>query len=184
MAEQANRVRLVPKDRNPYDETAALIERLGWEPSDDSSDDLVEWSVPGQDAVVRWVADADTGVHFFVVEGSDRGQVAKQIEESIDMLGVDDFESYLSRFHGAQGLIRGLYTAAAAAPERCDARVLELFQRYLAHDDPLIRRAALLASSIMAWPEWHGPVSRLRDDPDPAVQEAAEAAQRSLKTPG
>ena len=181
-----NAVRLVPKVPGPYDETESLIERHGWVESDDFSDDLYEWIVPGaqERTVVRWVDDGDTGVQFFVVEGPDRQRVAEQIEEAVEMLHVPDFEQYLAGFHGVQGLMRGLYAVAAAAPERYDPRVAELFQRYLAAEDPLIRRVASLATGIMGWNEFIEPVSRLRTDPDPDVRQAAEAALRGLGASG
>jgi hypothetical protein len=179
-----NSVRLVPKDDDPYEETNELIERLGWVQSPDFSDDLFEWEVPGTDTVVRWIVDGDTGVRFFVIEGPERQRVAEQIEGSIDPLRAKDFESYLAQFHGDQGLMEGLYTVAAAAPEQCDRRVIEILERYMRDEDPLIRRVALLATAITAWPEFAAPVRRHLDDPDPAVAEAAEAALRSLTTSG
>ena len=50
----------------------------------------------------------------------------------------------------------------------------------MGHEDPLIRRVALLATAITGWPEFVEPVSRRLDDPDPDVQRAAEAALRGL----
>jgi hypothetical protein len=176
-----NAVRLVPKDPDPYDETVAMIERLGWTPSADSGDDLAEWDVPGSDTVVRWVEDGDTGAHYFIVEGPDRQRVADDIRSSIDLLDVADFGPYLAKFHGSQGLMRGLYTVAAAAPARPDPRVTDLFRHYLTDDDPLIRRVALLAAGITGWPDFVQPATRIRDnDPDPEVREAATAALQSL----
>jgi len=57
---------------------------------------------------------------------------------------------------------------------------VELFEQYMGHEDPLIRRVALLATAITGWPEFVEPVSRRLDDPDPDVQRAAEAALRGL----
>jgi hypothetical protein len=174
-----NSVRLVPKDASPLDEWLALVERLGWEKSEEFSEDNLEWKA-GEDTVVRWVDDG--GVQFFVVEGPGHERVAEQIKESIDMLEVEDFEGYLKRFRGTQGLMQGLDTVAAAAPADCDPRVLELFERYMSHEDPLIRRVALLATAITGWPEFVEPVSKFSDDPDPDVRKAAEAALRGLKS--
>jgi hypothetical protein len=184
MAREANRVRLVPVNRRPYDEMDALVERHGWTEDEGSeSDAATQWRVPGCDAVVRWNEDGDTGVHFFVVEGPDRDRVARQIEDEIEMLEKSDFEAYLERFRGTDGLMRGLYSVAAAAPEAADSGVISLFRKYFRHEDPLIRRVAALAVSITGWPEWAEPVGELRDDPDEAVREAAEATLGTLSGP-
>jgi len=179
----ANAIRLVPKDPDPYEETEALVERLGWVPSEDYGEDIVEWNVPGSDALVNWVVDGDTGATFFVVEGADRERVAKQIADSIDMLGVDDFADYLAEPYGRQERMRRLYSVAAAAPEHCDRRVLELFDRYMRHEDPFIRCAAVYAAAMIGWPELAEPVSRLREDADPDVRQAVEEALEVLAEP-
>ncbi|SEF19849.1 HEAT repeat-containing protein [Amycolatopsis pretoriensis] len=175
-----NAVRLVPRVADPFEETMALIDRLGWVPSANSSDELVEWQVPGGGTVVRWVVDGDTGVQFFVVEGPDRERVAGEIASSIDMLDAENSEHYLSRSDDVDWVMRGLYAVAAAAPDQHDQRIVDLLTRHMESPRPLIRRAALLATAITGWAEFVEPVSRFTGDPDPAVRDAAEAALHGL----
>ena len=176
-----NSVRLVPKNASPIEEWMALVERLGWGQSEDFGADNAEWNAGGN-TVVRWVDDAD--VQFFVVEGPDHERVAGEIKDNLDILEVDDFEAHLKRFSGTQGLMRGLDEVAAAAPEHCDPRVVQLFERYMRHDEPLIRRRALIAAAITGWPEFVEPVRRFVDDSDPDVRRAAKAALEGLKSSG
>jgi hypothetical protein len=175
-----NTVRLVPRMADPFDETMALIDRLAWAPSANFSDELVEWKVPDSETFVRWVVDGDTGVQFFVVEGPDREHVAGEIASSIDMLDVENAESYLSRSDDVDWVMRGLYAVAAAAPEHHDQRIIDLMTRFMESPRSLIRRAALLATVITGWPEFVEPVSRLISDSNPEVRAAAEAALRDL----
>jgi hypothetical protein len=173
-------IRLIPKNPNPFEETMALIERLGWEPSENYSDELVEWRTLDGHTLVRWINSDVTGVNYFVVEGPDRQRVADEIVGAIDMLRVPDFESYLALSDDTQWVMRGLYAVAAAAPKECDPQVVELLSRYLRADDPLIRRVASLATGITGWPEFVEPVRRLLTDPDPEVRIAAQSAMESL----
>jgi hypothetical protein len=175
-----NGVRLVPWIADPFDETMALIDRLGWMPSPNFGDELVEWKVPDSETFVRWVVDSDTGVQFFVVEGPDRQRVAGEIASSIDMLDAENSENYLSRSDDVDWVMRGLYAVAAAAPAHHDQRIVDLMTRHMESPRPLIRRAAVLATVITGWPEFIEPVSRFVSDPDPDVRAAAEAALHGL----
>jgi hypothetical protein len=175
-----NAVRLVPKMADPFDETMALIERLGWVPSENFSDVLFEWKVSASETFVRWVVDGDTGVQYFVVEGSDRERVAAEIAGSIEMLDLENFESHLNLSDDVDWVMRSLYAVAAAVPERHDQRVIDLISQYMESSSSLVRRAALVATAITGWPEFVEPVSRFVADPDPGVRGAAEAALHDL----
>lgn len=176
-----NTIRLVPKHGDPFDETMTLIERHGWTESENYSDDLVEWRVPGSDTVVRWITDGATYAQYFVIESPDREQVADHIQDGIEMLKVDDFAGYLEQFYGTQARMHALYTVAAAAPEQSEDQVVQLFESYLDSADALIRQATLVAISIIAWPEFIGAISRMLDAVDPDVQRCAAATLRAVQ---
>lgn len=173
-----NTVWLVPTMPEQFDETMALAERLGWARTGD--DDEYRWKVPGSDTFVLWADDPDTEVEFFAVEGPDRERVAAQIADTIAVLGVEDFEGHLARSDDIDWVMDGLYAIATAAPLRYDSRVTGLIDRYLTSPDPLIRRAALIATSITGWPEFVDPVRQFLSDPDPDVRSVAESTLLDL----
>jgi HEAT repeat protein len=119
-------------------------------------------------------------VEFFAVEGPDRERVASEIADTVDMLGVDDFESLLARRTGINWMMRSLHAIATAAPPRYDARVASLVDRYMTSSDPLVRRVAIISTAITGWPEFVEPVRRYLSDPDPDVRRAAESVLLDL----
>jgi hypothetical protein len=180
MPKPPDSIRLVPRDPDP-EEVKELERKHGWKPTDKSSGELPQWTLPDADAKVSWVDDPTTNVEFFVIEGPERQKAADQIEAGIDILHVEDFEDYLKRFHGFDGLMRGLQAVALAAPDECDRRVFDLLERHLSDDDPMVRRAALLAVGITGWQEFVEPLKRMRDDPDQQVQEDVGPALEALR---
>jgi hypothetical protein len=86
---------LVPKVPEQFDETMAMAERLGWMRTGDE-EYVYRWKVPGGDTFVLWTDDPDTEVEYFAVEGPDRDRVAAEIADTVDVLGVADFESRLA----------------------------------------------------------------------------------------
>jgi hypothetical protein len=181
VTEHGDTIRLVPKEADPLEETLAVAEEHDWEDQELGDDEPQEWHVPDPDATVRWVNDAETGVMFFEIEGPGRTSVAKQLEDAIPMLGVDDLEDVLERRASDRpSLRRGLYIVATAAPAKADKRVMALLTRYFGDDDPVVRRTAMIAASITGWPEFREPVSKLVDDPDEDVRDVAESTLRAL----
>jgi hypothetical protein len=174
-------IRLVPKyasDEDAHD----VSEKHGWEPTENHGEELQQWTLPEADAKVTWFEDPSTDVQQFAVEGKDAQQAVDQIEAAVDILHPADFEAYMARFKGERnGLMKGLDSiGVVAASEKPSAGVIELYERYLGHEDPLVRRAALFSAGLTGWSELVKPVEALREDPEKAVREDAEAALEAL----
>ena len=181
MNEHGDTVRLVPKEADPLEETLALAEEHEWQDKELGDDQPQEWHAPHEDATVRWINDAETGVMFFEVEGPGRKTVAKQLADAIPMLGVEDLEEVVkARSDDRPSLRRALYIVATAAPATADQRVVDLLTRHFAHEDPVVRRTAMIAAAITRWPEFVEPIKALQEDPDESVREVAESALQAL----
>lgn len=179
MPKPPNSIRLVPY--NPDDEEFGdLADRQGWEMTDRSAHDIHQWRVPATGTLVSWVVDPDTSVEFIVVEGADREQIAKHIQQSIKMLRKPDFEAYIEQVPNTQGRSHGLWAVAAAAPDESDADVVKLIEHYLNDNNPIIRRAALLAVGVTGWQEFVETVEAMRDDPDKQTRGDAERTLQAL----
>lgn len=173
-------IRLVPKyadDGDAHD----VAEKHDWEPTEHHGEELQQWTLPGADAKVTWFEDPSTDVQQFAIEGKDAQQAVKQIEAEVDILHPDDFEAYLERFKAVNGLLGGLDSIGVAAPEKATSALVKLYERYLGHEDPLVRRAALFSAGLTGWPELVEPVEQLREDPDKAVREDVEPALKALR---
>src|SRR4051794_31557617 len=120
-------IRLVPLTPDP-EEVHALELEQGWKPTDKFSPELPQWTLPDADAKVSWVEDPDTEVDYFVIEGADRKQAAKQIEDAIRIMEPDDFEPFLERSAdaGIQQFMRDIQAVALAAPENHHAGTRKL----------------------------------------------------------
>ena len=120
----------------------------------------------------------------FAIEGArTRAQAVEQIEAGVDILHPDDFEAYLARFKGERsGLMKGLDSiGVVAASEQATAALVQLYEQYLTHEDPLVRRAALSSAGLTGWSELIKPVEALREDSDPYVREDVEPALKALR---
>ena len=173
-------IRLVPKYANDED-SYNVSQKHGWEPTEHFSEELQQWTLPGADATVTWFEDPSTGVKQFAIEGKDAQQAVEQVEAGVDILHPEDFEAYLERFTSANGLMGGLDSIGVAAPDKATSALVKLYERYLGHDDPLVRRAALYSAGLTGWPELVKPVEALSEDPDKAVRDDVEPALKALR---
>jgi hypothetical protein len=174
--------RLVPKHGDPED-VYNLSQNHEWEPTENFGEELQQWTLPDADAKVTWFPDRTTGIMHFVVEGSGRETAVKQIEDAIDILHPKDFKAYVDSVDGMgrQALRHTLYAVGLAAPEQADDATVKLLEGYLGHEDPLTRRAALIAAGLTGWQQFIKPVEAMRDDPDAEVREDVEPALRALR---
>jgi hypothetical protein len=173
-------IRLVPKyadDGDAYN----VSQQHDWEPTENFGEELQQWTLPGADAKVTWFRDPSTNVQQFAIEGTDAQQAVEQIEAGVDILHPDDFEAYLERFKARNGLMKGLDSIGVAAPDQATPALVELYERYLGHEDPLVRRAALSSAGLTGWPELVKLVEALREDPDEHVREDVEPALKALR---
>jgi hypothetical protein len=180
MPKPPNSIRLVPEEPDS-DEIVELAESEGWEETERSFSEVLQWTVPDADAQVSWVDDSTTGVEFIVIEGDDRKAAAATIEKTIDVLQPKDFESYLSRFGGVQWEGTALQAVALAAPDKPDKDVVKLVKRYLSHDRAVLRQVALLAAGITGWQDFVKPIEEMRDDSDEDVRRGVEPALQALR---
>ncbi|MBE2316412.1 HEAT repeat domain-containing protein [Solirubrobacter sp. CPCC 204708] len=182
MPEHGDTIRLVPKDQDSYDETMAVVEEHGWEEASAGQGATAAWTVPDEDAKVRFIEDGGTAVEYFEVEGPGRAAAAKQLQAKIEMLEPSEFRAHLDQFDDdvdAQRL--ALFTVATAAPEKSDAKVVKLLVEYLSHEDSLIRRTAMIAMGITRWKDFIPPLEQVRDeDPDEQIRKRAENAIEAL----
>lgn len=180
MAKPADSIRLVPFDPDD-DAFGDFADEQGWEETDKSAHDVHQWRAKDADALVSWVTDPDTSVEFVSVEGKDRKDVAATIEKSFKMLERKDFEAYVERVPNTQGRSHGLWAVAAAAPDEPDAGVVTLIKRYLEHENPIVRRAALLAVGITGYQDFVKPVEAMLEDPDAKVRKDVEPTLQALR---
>jgi HEAT repeat protein len=171
-------IRLVPLYPDS-DEMTEFAEGKGWEETEKSSDEVIQWQA--DDALVSWVTDPDTDVQFIVIEGKGRETVAGQIEKAIKMLRKPAFKSRIENAAGGVDRFEGLISVAAAAGEKPDPDVVKLITPYLTDDNPNIRTGALLAVGITGWKDFIEPVEAMRENADEDTRKAADRALKALR---
>jgi hypothetical protein len=180
VTDRGDLITLVPKSPDPVDEAMALEEEHGWEDKAREEDEPQEWHAPEEDADIRWVNDAETGVMFFEIEGPGRKRVAEQIEAAIPMLGLDELDAFVKTMDDRQSRRLALFTVGTLAPAKADRRVTDLLTRFFADEDPVIRSTALMSASMTRWPEFKTAAKALADDPDENVRRTAQATLKVL----
>jgi hypothetical protein len=180
MPKPPNSIRLVPAAPDVH-AMAKLARDEGWEETDKSYGEMMQWAAADSDAKVSWLDDPTTGVEFIVIQGEDREQAAAKIAQTIDVLEPKDYKAHVESDGGLQWLSTALQGVALAASYEPDQAATDLIERYLKDDEPVARRIALAAAEITGWDTFIEAIEPLREDPNAKVRKDAEATLEVLR---
>lgn len=173
-------IRLVPEQSLGREEIKRLAAKNGWTLVDEGRDgELFEliW-VPGtQQAGIHWIEDDTFQVRYVAVEGPDGEQVAASLRTELPLHTRSSLVEAAAEAEDSAELMQLLrMVGIQCAGQRADAASLDLLRRAVHDPEPLVRRTALLAASILDWPELEDLLERVRRHDDDAVvrEEAAE----------
>jgi hypothetical protein len=170
---------LVPRHGLAWDDIEQAMADLGAQEDEPQDGDLFAWTL-GRSSV-RMYEDGALHVNQIVVDGSDSDDVAERIRHRLPTYSPADMPELFAAVENDDDLDDALAILALVAPAQADPQLIELFRRGLAHDDWIIRQAALIALSVTAWPELRGDVQRLaRDDRHDEVRKLAASVLKTI----
>jgi hypothetical protein len=140
----------------------------------------------GKPIFKRWSADAATSVHYIcdgnvrvdyiLVAGDGADATARQINRQLNSWSSKDIKAYAEWASAREDLVIVLHLIGLIGSDSFDPDLYRHLERGAAHQDPAVRRAAMLAASYLHWPEVaamaHGVAA---NDPEHDVRVAASA---------
>ena len=128
------------------------------------------------DARIRLFEDDVLHVVHLEVTGPDRASVADRLRAVISTYSLADMPALFASVDDDDSLVDLYMLLAAVAPEEPAPSALSLFRAGFAHDDPLVRWAAVIASRLPLWEALRPDFERLAGDDDEDVRRAAAGA--------
>lgn|SRR5262245_99456 len=139
------------------------------------------WITEDQSTFLSYLEDRAIGLRYLSLQGKDSEELAEKIKQMIPVVPLDTVYKMLEEAKSRDEWIAGIYHAAAVSSEELDSRLLNYFEKAMAHPEPDVRKAAVFAASYPGWRELRDPLEKLRDhDPDPTVRTMADMTLNAL----
>ena len=132
-------------------------------------------------STVHYIEDQFVKVRYALARGPDAKALAKAITDLFPH-GPDDrvLAAAEDDSQGPQYSVDWLMSATVLGDQAGHARLRKLVEKRLAHGNPGVRRAALIAVSWLEWPDFRATVDRMaREDQDPGVRDIAAGLAKS-----
>ncbi|PUB21620.1 HEAT repeat protein [Promicromonospora sp. AC04] len=175
----AGLTRLVPQESLGREGIELHASRNGWTLVDAGAQDGEPfeqiWVPADLEAGIHWVEDDLFKVSYLAVEGPDAERMVASLRAELPLHTVTSLTEAGSQ--GSDALMKALrMLGIQCVGQPFDADSLALLRRALADPEPMVRRTALLAASIMDWPELEVLLEHvsLHDDDALVRDEAAE----------
>jgi HEAT repeats len=112
---------------------------------------------------------------YLIVDGEDIQAAVKEIHTSLPIHSREDIIRMIQSPGDQEEYIKGiLYLGLQGKFKECDNETLEIFKQVLQHENPEVRRTAVIAMSYAGWSEFQDLVKSLaKEDPDINVRETA-----------
>lgn len=179
-------IRLAPEESVGREEIALHASQNGWTLIDAGAQDSEPfeqiWVPAGLEAGVHWVEDDLFQVNYLAVEGPDRDRAVASLRTELPLHTTASLAE--SGKQGGDALMKALrMLGIQCAGEPSDDDSSALLRRGLADPEPIVRRTALLAASILDWPELEAPLEQIsQHDGDVVVRDEAAETLDILRT--
>ena len=167
------------------DDFRAGAAHMGWElvkeypASEDNTHEQIYRAGQDGTSTVHYIEDQFVKVRYALTRGPESEALAEQVR-SILPHGPDDRVLAAAEDDGEdlQYMVSWMLSATVLGDQAGHDRLRALIEKRLAHENPAVRRVALLAASWLEWPDFRASIERMaEDDPDEDVRrEAAKLA--------
>jgi hypothetical protein len=179
-------IRLVLKEPDPRKAVGVLAYDEEWKLlriADRTERDPYEiiYGLEDGDTRIYYSEDHIIGLAYITIVKSRAAEVAALIRERLHVFSVDDILKEAQQAKTRDDWISVVYELGAAAPPEADARIINVFERALQHDDADVRRAAIVGITYTEWKEFAPLLARVAgNDPDPEVRKYAHVTLDGL----
>jgi hypothetical protein len=133
------------------------------------------------ESTVHYIEDQFVKVRYALARGPDASALAKTITDLFPH-GPDDrvLAAAEDDSQSPQYSVDWLMSATVLGNQAGHARLRKLIEKRLAHENPGVRRAALIAVSWLEWPDFRSTVDRMaKEDQNPETREIAAGLAKS-----
>ncbi|MEU5213458.1 HEAT repeat domain-containing protein [Streptomyces sp. NPDC020742] len=148
--------KLIPK--KPFDRGRMhrLAEQLNWipvalDPSDDDQIFEEVWALGDYGTAVHWIEDDVFRVHYIAIEGESASQVTAEIRDNVEVHTPSSLTDLAISQRETSDVMDSLRMLAIQSSEEFNPALFAVIRWALNDPEPVVRRVALLASSIMSW---------------------------------
>lgn len=128
------------------------------------------WTTPDRTGVVNYVDDPLSGTRFLWLHGAGMDQILREIAARLPCYDQEDLLDLAAQPEDHDEAVQAVMRIAVGFP-RFDPRALRVFEIYLQHPSPLLRRATIQAIAYRRWPEGLPLLEKVaQEDPDEAVR--------------
>jgi HEAT repeats len=124
---------------------------------------------------VHYMTEKVKNLPYLILEGETIEVLIKDVDASLPVYSREDIIRMIQAPANQEEYIRGiLYLGLRGKFQECDSNTLEIFKQVLQHENPEVRRTAVIAMSYAGWSEFQDLVKSLaKEDPDIDVREMA-----------
>ncbi|MFF9479726.1 HEAT repeat domain-containing protein [Streptomyces sp. NPDC014733] len=174
--------KIIPKKPFDRERMHDLAEQLNWvpvdlEPSDNAQLHEEVWALGDYRTAIHWIEDDVFRVHYIAVEGESSAQVISEIRNHVEVHTSASLADLATGERDTLTIMDSLRMLAMQSSEDFDPEIFAVVRWALNDPEPVVRRVAVLASSIMPWRKLDPLLEYVsRHDPDEAVRADAREA--------
>ncbi|MBV9883213.1 MAG: HEAT repeat domain-containing protein [Sphingomonadaceae bacterium] len=157
--------------------------RMGWElvkehpAGRDSTYEQIYRAGREGTSTVHYIEDQFVKVRYVFIRGPEADELAEQVMDIFDHAPDASLLAAAEKDReDLQTMVNWMLSATVLGDQAGHERLVALIEKRLAHEDPGVRRIALLAASWLEWPDFRATIERMAEaDPDEDVR--ADAAK-------
>lgn len=133
-----------------------------------------------EETVIHYLDDNLVGLRYLVIKGPDADTIERDARELLPTYRPDDATKAWTTAATLEQKTQAVHLLALATDPKERASAVEALQSAAADPDPRVRRAVILASTYVGWPELRTLLSALAEDSDESVHRDAQLASEGL----
>ena len=131
------------------------------------------WSLEDGTAV-QYICDGNVDVAYILVSGERAEATAKHVNKQLSSWSIKDIRAYAKWASAREDMVIALHLIGLIGSDEFDGELYGHLERGFTHEDPQVRKAAVLAASYLHWPQVTTMAHQLATaDPEDDVREAA-----------
>jgi hypothetical protein len=189
-----NETLLVYREKDPVQD-ADLIRReeistVAWQQNweccdiqkrDENNPFTITWMTRDEKTSIQYLENHIVDIPYVMIEGENQEQIAEVLRKSLDFYHIDELYDRLNSNLEDQEILRAINLFGSALSGKFNADYFGVFERYLSHPSPDVRKATMFAAAAPSWAEFRPLFEKTRlNDPDLTVREYARVTLENM----
>ncbi len=192
-----NETLLVYREKDPVQDADLRREELStvawqqnWECCDIQKRDeqnpfMITWMTRDEKTSICYLENHIVDIPYIMIEGENQEQIAEVLCSSLDFYDVKELYASLNSNLEDWKIIRGIHLFGTALSGSFNADYFGVFERYLSHPNPDVRKVTMFAAAAPSWAEFRPLFEQVSNsDPDLTVREYATVTLENMHANG